>query len=414
MSNSSRNNRVLPYLYMFVVFCMTFYGVYFWHFGPILKYGAMALGIILPIVIGKSFFQTKEFICFVAYLSVIYLNHLSGNVNYSNTRLVILSCCSLFIALSMTHFILKHKIVTLLKTITFATIVVVLWTTIATGIIDSTFPGVVRYATSSINHGEESVSAFVGFYRIGMSNYLLPHGLPMMIPPLVMILRSGTLNKVRRLLCIAMLFSIVALLYFSGATGPLLLGVFVLVLSFIVHPGRMSSNVATIAILGLLIIPILTNDELMLSFLDWLDNLVGGAGHFHGKIMAMQDSITMGDAQGDFGERNEIYKTGIDIIFENPLLGTQETIAGHSIFISIFGALGFIGFFPFAAMLIYHYKYVVNHISYNVRVYYYIGVLAAFLMLMMKGIDCWEIWFMSLAFLPISMVYFSKVSEVSQ
>ena len=199
-----------------------------------------------------------------------------------------------------------------------------------------------------------------------------------------------------------------ALLYFSGATGPLLLGIFILALSFIAKSGETIKNVIMMVVVCLLIIPFLMSDQLMLSLLEWIDGLIGGEGYFHGKVVAMQNTIVYGKAQGDFGERSEIYQTGLDIIFENPLWGTQEMVAGHSILICIFGALGLIGFIPFIAMILNHVEFVKQRISLDVRIYYYIGLLATFLMLTMKGVDSWEIWFASFTLLPLSIVLFSS------
>lgn len=415
MENLKLKKPGLPSLYLFVVFCMTFYAVYFWSFGPLLKYGAMVIGVFFPFFIDKKFFQSKEFVCFVLYFMLIYMNHLIGNENYSRTRLIYINSCSLFIALSMTHYLINVKNIVLFRRIVLTTIVVLVWTAIVTGIIDSTMPGIVRYAVQSINQ-DANVSEFAGLYRMGMSNYLLPHALPIMIPPFVMVLRTGNLSRIQSIICYAIIFALLALLYFSGATGPLLLGVFVLVLSFIARPGRMSSNIIKVVITVLLVVPFLMNDDLMLSLFNWLDDLVGNEGHFHSKIMAMQNGITMGEAQGDFAERGDLYQSGWESIIENPFFGSQKQVAGHSIIMSVFATMGIIGFVPFISMLIFHVQSVMKHIPDNVRVYYYIGLLAAFLMFAMKGIESWEIWFASMTFLPISILWFSsiKVNKAKQ
>lgn len=400
----------LPSLYLFVVFCMTFYAVYFWPFGPLLKYGAMVIGVIVPFIIDKKFFNSKEFVCFIFYVMLIYMNHLIGNENYSRTRLIYINSCSLFITLSMTHYLMNVKNIALFGKIVLTTIVVLIWTAIVTGIMDSTMPGIVRYAIQSINQGAD-VSEFSGFYRMGMSNYLLPHALPIMIPPFVMVLRSGGLSRIQSIMCYAIIFAILALLYFSGATGPLLLGVLILILSFIARPGKLSSNIIMVVITVLLVMPFLMNDDLMLSLFNWLDDLIGNEGHFHSKIMAMQNGITMGEAQGDFAERGDIYQSGLESIIENPIFGSQKQVAGHSIILSVFATMGIIGFVPFISILIYHIQSVKKHIPDKVRVYYYIGLLAAFLMLSMKGIESWEIWFASLTFLPISILFFSSIKD---
>lgn len=403
------NNRV-AYWYLFTVFTLTFYAVWFWPI-PMLHYIGLIVGLALPFFLTPSFFSQKWFAYFVIYFLIVYLNLVSGDAYFDKAKRVIEEFGALYIPAAMLFYYLKTSDFRWLRAVLYVTIVVLIWTTISTAIIDSQFPGVVRYAQSMIQQGLEDVSAFQTFYKIGMSNYILPHAVPVLIPAFAVVLRDKGLKFKQKILPIGILASLMMLLYFGGATGPMLVGIAVLILALFIKPGNTKSFLSAIIVVSIIALPLLLNDELMLALLEWVDGLMGNEGHFHNKVLMFQESIAYGSATGDVEQRQDLYAKGIAGFFENIFIGSNGDVGGHSAILNRLGSLGLIGFIPYVGMLVVESQIVMKQMQANYRVYFYLGSFAALMMLLSKGIASWEVYFFWFVVLPFAIIYFSNSAK---
>lgn len=403
-----QSNRKWGYLYLVTIFTLTFYGVWFWRI-PMLHYFGMLIGLVLPIIVTPTFYKTKQFLLLVFYFVIVLFNFISGDSYFNTARRLIDEISALVIPMAIFYFYYITKDKKWQLWVLGVTIVILVWVAIATYIFDSTMPGIVRTAHGQLQIGEENVSAFAGLYRLGMSNYILPHALPAIIPATVIVIKNKALRFILKVPFILLLASVALLSYCSGATGPLLVGLFVLIISFVAKPGKTSAFFVEVVVLSIVILPFLFNDELMLRLLEWIDNLLGNEGHFHYKVLMFQDTIMYNQAQGDIVQRQDLYRIGYEAFFSNVFIGSQGNVGDHSALLNRLASLGLVGFIPYIALLIVQIKMILKQIPAKFRVYYYIGLIAAFFMLLSKGIATWEIFYFIFAFLPFTIKYASEI-----
>ena len=402
----------IPYLYVFIVFCLTFSAVKYW---PLIGITSIcyAIGIALPILICRTFFNTPMFQCFIAYGLVVLLNFFAGDKYFSNANSLMIGFIGFYVSLSMSYYVFQNKDYDLLKKIVLTLLIVLLWTTVATAYFDISSPGLVRYAygAAQSDHSEETL--FNPMYALGLSSYALPHCLPVLIPAFVLGLRNTALAKIQRIIALLAMGCCLILTYFSGASGPMLVSIVIVLISFVVRKGSVSSNIA-IFVVGLLVVaPFLFNEELLLGVLDWFDGFVGTESYFHKKIGDIQDSIVYGDTYGDVDARGNLYSMTIAAIFDNPIIGAQEGMGHHSALLDRFASLGLVGFIPLICLLVLQTKYILRKLPSQIHIYYYVGLLAAFMMLISKNITGWGMWFFLFAAMPFLIVYFSNASELN-
>lgn len=392
----------LPYLYIITVFFLTFNAVKYW---PILGAATIAsgIGIILPFFICHSFFQTKQLGYFLIYAIVVFLNFISGDSYFGNSNSLFLGFVGFFVSMSMAYYAFKSQEYNLMRVIIYTLIVVLLWTTLATAYFDMTSPGLVRYAYGLQQEGSDQAAMFYPMYFWGLSSYAFPHAVPVLIPPIIMGLRNSSLKMKRRLLSGVLAFCCLLLVYFSGATGPLLVSLMVLFMSLVIHEGRTSSNIIKLAVIILILSPFIFSKELLLSGLEWVDGLLGDEGYFHYKVVDFQDTLMYSDAAGDVEQRQGLYGSSLDVIFDNPLniiFGAQEGYGGHSALLDRFASLGLVGFVPLICLFVAQFKFVLKFLHPRYRTFYYLGLFAAFMMLISKNVTGWNMWFIIFSALP--------------
>ena len=394
-------SKIQVYLYALMVFMVTFYGINF-IFSPAIRYLFVIVATFLHI---QLFSRTKIFLVFLIYFLIVFMNFLLGDSFYHDLKRVLLNNMYLLASLSITYYLFTYQNNTpgIMKGILVAVVLAIIWHTIATAFLDIASPGIVRTVNQQIKMGEMDESVFAHLYSIGMTNYMFPHAIPIMISPLMLVIRSDRFVVKEKYIAIAILVCCLLLVYFSGATGPLLVSIVIIVAAFVVSETSTSANFAKLVFLFILIIPFLLNDELMLGVLDWIDDLVGSESHFHSKVVAFQESIYYDEAAGDVGERQDLYLKDIELFFNNFLWGTQEDVGGHSVILLRMATLGIVGFLPLIGIIVLHVKYVKRYIDKKVKIYYYIGLVAAFIMLATKGVTTWEMIFFPVTVLPISL-----------
>lgn len=405
-SSIASNDRV-PYLYLVTVFTLTYLGIVYWPgVGFSARYLGWGIGVSLPFILAPSFFSQRSFIYLILYAIIVWLNYLAGDTYFSSTKKVIEGLVTLFIPLSMTYYAVKFRNKRWMRMVFIVSMFVVVWITIATSFFDTQIPGIVRTIHTDLQNGDAELAEYEHFYAFGMSNYLLPHALPALIPIFAISLRRKGVPLKRKILPTTLLLCVMMLLYFSGATGPMMVGIGILVFSLWVKPDKPKRAIASAVVLGIITLPFLFNDDIVLHLLETIDNLIGNQGHFHGKVVAFQDTILMEEASGDVGARQNLYLEDLRAFFNNVLIGTQAT-GEHSVILGRLGSLGLVGFVPYIMILYELAKMSIKIIPLHYRIYYYIGTIAALLMILAKGIASWEVYFCWFTLLPIGIVLFA-------
>lgn len=403
-----RTENKLAYLFVFIVFCLTFNAVKYWPLFGITSI-CYAIGILLPFMICKSFFNTKMFVFFAFYAVVVLINHLLGDEYFSNNNSLLIGFVGFFVSLSMAYFVFSNNDLRLMRAIVVTLIIVLLWTTIASAFFDISNSSMVRVAYREMLNGGADKGMFNYMYALGLSSYALPHAIPILIPPFALGLKNSSLNKKKRVFSGIMLACCLMLAYFSGATGALLVSLVVLIMSLVVRKVNNRTNFVVIVIGIIMLAPFLLNDSLMIKALDSADNLIGGEGYFHSKIIDFQETIIYGKVSGDVEVRGNLYNTTAESILSHPFLGTLEKQGGHSALFDRFASLGLLGFIPLMGVIVSQAKYIQKHISSDVLTYFYLSLFAAFMMLASKNVSGWNMWFFLFAAMPFLLVYYSRV-----
>ena len=403
---SANSGFKLSYLYVFIVFCLTFNAVKYWPLFGIMSicYG---IGIMLPFIICTGFFNTRMNKFFVFYAFVVLINHLLGDVYLSNRNSLLIGFVGFFVSMSMSYYIFTKGDYNLMRAIILTVLIVLLLNTIATAYFNFFIPGLVRYAYGVSQLGDKD---FNSLYALGLSSYALPHAVPILIPPLVLGIKNSSLKTSQRIFTAIILVCCIMLVYFSGAVGPLLVALVILIMSFVIRRGSVRSNIVIIFLGFMMAVLFILSDNLMLNALGMFDDFIGREGYFHNKVVDFENSIIYGSASGDVENRGILYRTTINAIFEHPLFGAQDGLGGHSALMDRFAALGLVGFIPFVAMLVSQISYVLKNLPSQIHIYYYMSLVAALVMLISKNIAGWSMWFFLFAALPFLLVYYSDAN----
>ena len=160
------------------------------------------------------------------------------------------------------------------------------------------------------------------------------------------------------------LVSCLILCYLGGSTTALLTGVLGLLISMFTKVGSGRKQTLRFSLLTVLVFFLISNDAIMLSFLNWADGRVGDMSAFHSKIMDFEESIVYGDSSGTAVQgRGELYNMSFRAIFSNPIFGTNaDIIGGHSTLLDHWACLGLLGFIPYVCFIYWQIKMTASHL----------------------------------------------------
>ena len=239
MEKDANTKSSISYLYLYVIFCMTFNAVRYW--SGLFTASAMIIGVALPFFACRSYLSTKLFRWFLLYMVVLYVNYFSGDEYIAHIALRG-GLIGFFVATSLTYFVFRKKAYHLMTLVIKTLCIILLITTISTAFFDFSTPGLVRMINSTYRHGYD-ISSYYSLYSLGLSDYASPHALPLLVPPLVLGLKNKALRYKQRILSGLILVCCLMLIYFSGASGPMLVSITILMMSLLVHKGRIKSNI---------------------------------------------------------------------------------------------------------------------------------------------------------------------------
>lgn len=369
----------------------------------------LLIGSFLALLWKPSFIQTKYFIFLLFYALIVIANHLLGDSYFKGADTMQLEIVLLFFSLFLSYWFLRDGYSSI-NAFMVSFLVILGITTIGTFIADRLLPGAVRQVTALSFYGETSMMR--QFYRIGMTNYSLPHALPMLIPPVVMGLKYKGQNKGKKILNVIILLSIFSLIILSGASIPLILAFIATMVSVIISPNMTNGRIAFIVAFVVLTVPFLIFDDLLVSLLSNVIDIFEANSDIENSIADrmsdVRDLVATGSAVGDVESRSNLYQRSIKSFLSNPILGTDSGFGGHSSFLDRLASLGIIGVFPLFAVIMLNVREVASHLSKNTAIYYYIGLFTGFSMLVMKNMMNIEMLIILFFYLPLFTLWMSN------
>lgn len=376
------------------------------HWGAVI-YLSLAFSIILFFPRSLEFFGNRVFIFFVLYSTIILLNILTGDKYWGGSPFSIISSLLMMLSsLMAVHYFLQKSEDRFQFGANLVLIVLILLilTTISTGVLSIANPQVVRFAMEESNHyGDDTI--LKEMFRFGMSNYYLPHAIPVIIPAFVLCIKNRNL-KIKRWIGILGLLLSFALIFYSGATTSLLLGVIALLASMAISSDG-KSTVRRMLLVGVLILPFLSQ-ELVLNAVRTLENAVGEDNYFYYRLVDIEDSITGETMEGDINVRQDLYDQSWDAFIKNPILGTDDEVGGHSVLLDFLATLGLVGILPFLGLILSLFFWTKKRLPPGSSIYYTVGFMTGILMLGLKSMNNMEMWFFLICFLPILIIRFGN------
>ena len=408
MSSSINKGVNLAYVFPIVILCYTFSLLWGW-IPRTHSLITLLIGLAVGVVVSYRYFTRIPMFYFLLYVVVLALNVMANDHRYNSFASVFYEVIYLLLP-SLMVFGLMNSDNDKCATIT---IKAILWmliiNAIGTFFVDTMFPGSIRAINAETRLTGNSSTAMY-FYRFGLANYFLPHALPTIIPVLVMGIKYCDDRKKRWLLTVV-LVACLLLVYFSGATTALLLAVVALLVAVFSSSKGGIRQIILIVVISLILIPVFSNDELMLSVLQQLDDIVNHEGYFHSKILDFQDLIMYGETTGDVEARENLYTITINAIIGSPLFGVNTVIGGHSNLLDQWGYLGIVGWLPWLLFIISQVRMSGRKLQSSSKIFYVEGVLMAFLMLAIKSMAGWESWLFLFTVLPLLTRYCENDSK---
>lgn len=389
------------YLWILVMLSMTF--TLFNHL-PIFQkhYFFLMLGFALMFFYARGLFQTNYFVAVIAHMLIITFDYFVGDVFYSSPNMIVKEAIMFVFPLGMYYSLRKHCDRSLFHLMLLVFGVFLIESTIIAAIANYQYPGIIRYLASAEDLNENS-QILLPFQKLGITDYAMPHALPVLIPGLVYGVRN-TKGFYKRV-CIALIVTAFVLAYVSNSSTALIMTVLVFIFSILINPKKSSKTIFALFVLFLIITPVLTNKDVQVGFLEGLNSIVPEDANIHRKIDDIEASIMYDDAEGTVGNRTVLYDLSLNEFKKHPLLGTSELVGGHSSIFDRLATLGILGMIPFALFWVLFSKSVLRSLPQDRHFYYLLSLFSALVMLTSKNAMSWAMWLCVLFLLPGMLLF---------
>lgn len=368
----------------------------------------MLIGMVVALLECNGYFKKKQFAFLIWYEAILCLNLLMRDPLYAETTGYLYQMMGVAMTSMIGFYMLRTREYKIAKITLYMLMIMLIVNAVGSAIIDVAFPGSIRAVVTDYHNTGNQKLAY-SFYKYGLASYSLPHAIPVIIPILVYSIKV-VLEKRLRLFFIIVLAACLALCYFGGSTTALLIGVFAFTISLFTSPKQGGRQVVMFGLFAIIMVIIMSNDDIVLAILEWFDNVIGGEGYFHKKVVDFEYSVMNNDVSDSAVEgRSRLYGMSLDAIIANPIFGTNDDVMGHhSVLLDHWACLGIIGFFPFALFIYHQLKDSYKTIPQNSLYFYIEGCLVGVMMLLVKNTGDWEMWLFLFLLLPLIAQYVGK------
>ena len=352
--------------------------------------------------IDGRYFRSIPFFLLMLYFLVVFLNYLTGDNYFSNVLHVFEEIGNLLLPSAVFYYVMKTGNFKLLNALVIMFLLYVLYVTISSTIIEIVNPGIIRYTVVYAQMGEfETVDKYL---RQGLSSYMFPHALPIIIPPIVMGIKNKANTKLQKNLLIIMLAVTLYMIYLSSVAMALFLAFFILVASIFVKGSTRMKSIIPLLFFGaviFIVVSIMISNGLLHNLSEIFSDTAFGS-----KFEDVERTYNSGVASGDINARANKYKITTEALSGHLLLGSNKPMGEHSSFYDRLGSLGIIGIIPYVWFLVMQIKITRSYIPKECKVYYFLGMVAAFTMLALKNTSNWHTWSIFLLFMPLMIILF--------
>lgn len=402
-----RTKSIIGYFFIYVLICLmsTFYRAWF----PSLAQTQWLLiaATVLSFFVNVEFYKSKAFIWLLVYLVVLLGNRFSGDLYFKEISTCFFEFMIPLFAMNLYYYSKQQMDQTYNRVLIVVLFIIIAIVTVGSIAANQVLPEIVRNMTHTTGGDMEQLN---DYYRLGVSNYLLPHALPALIPLQVYALKQNQKGSREWFFYLAFLILCLLLIYYSASSGAILLSMLALTLSILTNKEGISKQ--RIFVLGLIFLPLLISNSLMNGLIQILIDIFGGsnsAQSFTEHLIDMSNSLTTeGGAHGDVGDRGVKYQQTFDAIFSNFLFGTNGESGGHMALLDRLARLGIVGFIPLIATYVTFLKPITQQISQSVKPFFVESLAIAFMMMTLKNMINLEMNVVLFAMIPIMAVYYSR------
>lgn len=335
----------------------------------------------------------------IAYGAILLINVYLGDFVFQNFFIATIELASLFIPVSILIYLVGRNEIKGARWIIVSFLALTIFTTIVSVGINTSNPGIIRQST--IYYSDDNAEYLRAFYSMGLSNYLLPHGLCILVPPLVLFVKYSAV-VFQRVFYIISLASVIVLVYISGSTTSLLLSIISLVLSFILSPkNNVKKNYRTLMWVLIVLSPIILVSDLQLFLLRSISDLTGDTNLYQDKVAEFESLAKTGNAGLDMATRASLLLQSINEFLAHPLFGTSTAVGGHNAIIDRLAVLGIIGVIPLFVYFKRVYLWARPHFDNKIMPFVTLSVFNGCIMLFSKNMLCWEVLVSLLLIMPI-------------
>ena len=401
LSLAHRRKNSLSVIYCLLIVCGTFSLIHGW-FPQLhrLVYICAAI-IMLSVILVPEFFRSKIFLWSVFYAAIVYMNHLFGDA-YTEDKLI-LDGLTMISCGCLSYYYLLHDDTKSKRLLIILSLVIVGVDMLGTLLMYMVDPEIVRSDQMIANGGDNEST--LPFYRYGMVEYDVLHGLPVLIPPLVMWIRNKKTSFVWKVVSGLALVCLLILLYIGDATTPILLALFAVVVSLLIVQNNHKKSVQRMVVISLLASPFLVSDSFMLGILSSASKVT--SGELQKKIEDASAGIKYGGLEGDAGTRYELYEHSFNAFIENPIWGGDDLdkLGGHSALFDRLGSFGLLGSIPWVIVIVLFIRFIYKYIPYRARDYFIVGSFCFVALMILKNMSYFYTWFTFMVLLPCMLTF---------
>lgn len=365
----------------------------------------LGFGCIVCVLLYPNYVKQKNLTWLIVYTVVVAINFLMGDSYFHSIVNVIMEVAMLLFCSYLAFFVVSDSGAGQFNNVfVFGQLIVITLTASLSIIVDAIFPGIIRETVTLINGGYSDEA--VPFYRMGVCEYGFPHGIPIILPAIVLLYKNQRLKFFYRLLFLLLLGLLFYLVFISGVTTSLILSLFGIIAAFIIREGNIRKNISRLVILTILMLPLL-NDNVMLNVLKVAEQVVPEENKITGKIINFEETIqNENTADGSIQMRENLYGMSIESFFTNPVTGVNgNTYGGHSAILDRFATLGLIGGIPLIIFILSLYKLTKSKLPDDSIIFYNIGMAGFLIMLASKNMSNIYVWLYSMCLLPALILF---------
>lgn len=388
----------LSFLLILVSICFSYYPT---RAMPIMGHGTMPyyIGVASCVICVGSFFKTKNAKYLLCYILVVFLNYFSGNKAVPTIGAALTESISILLPACIYYYISIINKPWFNKTLLYSFLTILGLITISSYVIDSQMPGIIRAAVNM-----EDDDTVVTLFMSGLSPYALPHALPILIPPCVMIIKTPGHRIFQRYVGIIVLVIIGELILLSQSFGATSMGIVVLLISIFIENESTQSNFRLLIALSIFFVPIISIEELQLYLIELFRGFFENGSKMDIKLSDLAAGIINESTSEITGNRGGLLEKTFDAIIQNPIFGVNDKSYGnHNALIDRFACYGLVGFIPLVIFMFHQIKYTYENVSENIKTYYVIGATAAIVMMVTKNMMGWYQWVCLLLILPLML-----------